>query len=170
MLQNDLEKIYTIEPNKKIAQAIFLPLVKIAQLVLIRNREELKITTREINGFKSMNRIDIPINMTEEKIVDKREIISNQYILAIKRKIKDQAQIFEVKTTICESETIELINLYIPAKSSKHVKISIYNTTEDVIEIPKRTTIRYLSIEVEKQPPNTISDFPQLCRYVNITS
>ncbi|KAG9284914.1 hypothetical protein G9A89_006292 [Geosiphon pyriformis] len=30
MLQNDLEKAYIIDPNEKIAQAIFLPLVKIA--------------------------------------------------------------------------------------------------------------------------------------------
>ncbi|KAG9284562.1 hypothetical protein G9A89_014166 [Geosiphon pyriformis] len=30
MLQNNLEKTYIIEPNKKIAQAIFLLLVKIA--------------------------------------------------------------------------------------------------------------------------------------------
>ncbi|KAG9294229.1 hypothetical protein G9A89_021588 [Geosiphon pyriformis] len=30
MLQNDSEKTYTIDPNEKIAQAIFLPLVKVA--------------------------------------------------------------------------------------------------------------------------------------------
>ncbi|KAG9301110.1 hypothetical protein G9A89_012493 [Geosiphon pyriformis] len=30
MLQNDLEKTYIIDPNKKIAQTIFLPLVKVA--------------------------------------------------------------------------------------------------------------------------------------------
>ncbi|KAG9289294.1 hypothetical protein G9A89_007855 [Geosiphon pyriformis] len=30
MLQNNLEKTYIIEPNEKIAQAIFLPLVKVA--------------------------------------------------------------------------------------------------------------------------------------------
>ncbi|KAG9306992.1 hypothetical protein G9A89_000906 [Geosiphon pyriformis] len=30
ILQNDSEKTYIIEPNKKIAQAIFLPLVKIS--------------------------------------------------------------------------------------------------------------------------------------------
>ncbi|KAG9307084.1 hypothetical protein G9A89_016912 [Geosiphon pyriformis] len=30
MLQNNSEKAYIIEPNKKIVQAIFLPLVKIA--------------------------------------------------------------------------------------------------------------------------------------------
>ncbi|KAG9298857.1 hypothetical protein G9A89_015878 [Geosiphon pyriformis] len=76
MLQNDSEKAYIIEPNKKIAQAIFLPLVKIAQLVSIGNREKLGITVREIQDFGSTGRIDIPINMAEEEIVDKREIIS----------------------------------------------------------------------------------------------
>ncbi|KAG9288238.1 hypothetical protein G9A89_021269 [Geosiphon pyriformis] len=106
---------YIIEPNKKIAQAIFLFLVKIAQLVL------------------------------------------------------DQAQIFKVETTICKLEKIGLTNLYIPPKSPKHIKILIYNITEDVIKIPKGTTIRYLSTEVEKQPPNFIPNFPQLCRDVDIT-
>ncbi|KAG9304413.1 hypothetical protein G9A89_019975 [Geosiphon pyriformis] len=48
MLQNDSEKAYIIEPNEKIAQAIFLPLVKIAQLVSVENREELGITARKI--------------------------------------------------------------------------------------------------------------------------
>ncbi|KAG9304327.1 hypothetical protein G9A89_019889 [Geosiphon pyriformis] len=99
MLQNDSEKTYIIEPNEKIAQAIFLPLVKIAQLVLVGNREELGITARGIQGFRSMDRINIPVNMAEEEIVDKREIISthqtifippyNQYMLVIKRKVKD---------------------------------------------------------------------------------
>ncbi|KAG9287985.1 hypothetical protein G9A89_017580 [Geosiphon pyriformis] len=48
MLQNDLEKTYTIDPNEKITQAIFLPLVKIAKLVSVGNREKLGITAREI--------------------------------------------------------------------------------------------------------------------------
>ncbi|KAG9306534.1 hypothetical protein G9A89_004731 [Geosiphon pyriformis] len=180
MLQNNSEKIYTIEPNKKIAQTIFLSLVKIAQLVSMRKREELGITARKIQRFRSINRIDILVNMAKEKIVDKKEIISthqlvsiplyNQYMLAIKRKVKDQAQIFEVKTIICKSEKIGLTNLYIPAKSLKHIKISIYNTTENVLKIPKETTIRYLSTEVEEQLPNPISDFLQLCKYVDITS
>ncbi|KAG9289648.1 hypothetical protein G9A89_014383 [Geosiphon pyriformis] len=76
MLQNDLEKAYIIEPNKKIAQVIFLPLVKVAQLISVRNREELEITTRGISGFGSMNRIDILVNMAEEEVVDKGKIIS----------------------------------------------------------------------------------------------
>ncbi|KAG9298403.1 hypothetical protein G9A89_000402 [Geosiphon pyriformis] len=177
ILQNDSEKAYIIEPNKKIAQAIFLSLVKIAQLVLVGNRKKLKMTAREIQEFES---IDVPVNMAEKKIVGKEEIIStcqlisilpyNQYILAIKKRVKNQAQIFEVETTICKSGKIGLTNFYIPVKSPKHIKIPIYNTTEDVIKIPKKTTIGYLSVEVDNQPPNTIPDFSQLCEYVDITS
>ncbi|KAG9290097.1 hypothetical protein G9A89_010403 [Geosiphon pyriformis] len=147
MLQNNSEKTYIIDLNEKIAQTIFLPLVKIAQLVSVGNREELGITARGIQEFKSTGRIDIPVNMTEEKVIDKREIISNcqsisipsydQYMLPIKKKVKNQAQLFEAEATICESGEIGLINLFISAKSPKNIKILIYNTMESVIEIPK---------------------------------
>ncbi|KAG9284734.1 hypothetical protein G9A89_003037 [Geosiphon pyriformis] len=110
MLQNDSEKAYIIDPNKKIAQTIFLLLVKIAQLVSVKNREELGITARGIQRFGSMGRIDISVNMVEEEIVDKGEIIStcqsifippyDQYRLAIKREVKNQAQLFEAETSI----------------------------------------------------------------------
>ncbi|KAG9298935.1 hypothetical protein G9A89_015957 [Geosiphon pyriformis] len=100
MLQNNLEKEYIIEPNKKIAQAIFLLLVKIIQLILVGKREKLGITTREISEFESMSRINVPINIAEEKVINKREIIFtcqsisippyNQYILIIEKKIKNQ--------------------------------------------------------------------------------
>ncbi|KAG9297813.1 hypothetical protein G9A89_000118 [Geosiphon pyriformis] len=169
MLQNDSEKAYIIDPNEKIAQSIFLPLVKVAQLISVKNKKKLGITAREIQRFGSMNRINIPVNMTEEKIVDKEEIIStcqtisilpyDQYMLAIKREVKDQAQLFEAEATICKSGEIGLTNLYISAKSPKNIKILLYNTTESVIEIPKRTIIEYLTTKVENQPPNHISDF-----------
>ncbi|KAG9288696.1 hypothetical protein G9A89_004315 [Geosiphon pyriformis] len=80
-------------------------------------------------------------------------------------KEENQAQIFEVETTICKSGKIEFTNLYILAKSLKHIKIPIHNTTGNIIKIPKRTTIGYLSTEVEKQPPDTIPNFSQLCEY-----
>ncbi|KAG9285166.1 hypothetical protein G9A89_004381 [Geosiphon pyriformis] len=126
-----------------------------------------------------MGRIDVPINMAEEEIIDKEEIIFtcqsisilsyDQYMLVIEKKVKDQAQIFKAEPIICKSEKIGLINLYIPAKNKKHIKISIYNATGNIIEILKGITIRYLSIEVEEQTPNPIPDFSQLCEYVNIT-
>ncbi|KAG9303630.1 hypothetical protein G9A89_018527 [Geosiphon pyriformis] len=180
MLQNDSEKAYIIEPNEKIAQAIFLPLVRIAQLVSVRKKEELGITVRGIQGFRSMGRIDVPVNMAKEEIVGQKEIISisqaisilpySQYMLTIGKKKKKQGQIFEAKANLCESKKIELINLYIPAKSYSSIKIPIYNNTGNVINIPEETTIGYVTTEIENQPPNPILDFPQLCGYIDITS
>ncbi|KAG9298845.1 hypothetical protein G9A89_015866 [Geosiphon pyriformis] len=180
ILQNDLEKTYIIEPNKKIAQAIFLPLVKIVQLIPVKNKKKLEITIKEIQSFRSMSRIDVPVNMAEEKIVDKREIIFihqsisiplyDQYMITIERKVKNQVQIFEAEATFCKLGEIRLVNLYIPAKNHSYIKIPIYNNTRNVIKIPKETTIEYLTTEIEDQLPNTIPDFPQLCGYVDITS
>ncbi|KAG9302097.1 hypothetical protein G9A89_000720 [Geosiphon pyriformis] len=160
ILQNDLEKTYIIEPNKKIGN-IFAS---------VRKKEELGITARRIQGFGSTNRIDIPVNMAEKEIVDQREIISTgqtisippygQYMIGIKQKVKEQNQIFEAEPTLYESGEIELINLYIPAKDYSHIKILIYNNTGNVIVIPARTTIGYLSTEIEDQLPSTIPDFP----------
>ncbi|KAG9288417.1 hypothetical protein G9A89_015623 [Geosiphon pyriformis] len=159
MLQNNSEKAYTIKPNKKIAQAIFLPLVKVARLVSMGTREELGMTARGIQRFGSTGRIDVPVNMAEEEIVGKREIIFisqpisilpyGQYMVVIEWKVKDQDQIFEVELMLCESEKIGLINLYVPAKNHSHIKISIYNNTEDIIKVSEGTTIRHLSTEVE---------------------
>ncbi|KAG9288398.1 hypothetical protein G9A89_021429 [Geosiphon pyriformis] len=179
ILQNDSKKTYIIEPNKKIVQAIFLPLVKIAQLILVGNREELGITIRGIQGFGSMDKIDVPVNMAEEEIIGQEEIILtsqaifipsfSQYMLAIKKKKKEQEQIFEAEANLCELGEIGLINLHISAKSYSHIKIPIYNNTGNVINISEGTTIRYLITEIENQPPNPILDFPQFCEYVNIT-
>ncbi|KAG9304417.1 hypothetical protein G9A89_019979 [Geosiphon pyriformis] len=180
MLQNDSEKAYVIEPNERIAQTIFLPLVKIAQLVSVENREELGITAREIQGFGSMSKIDVPVNMVEEEIIGQGEIIStgqtisiplySQYMLAIKKREKKQEQIFEAEATLCESGEIGLINLHIPAKSHNHIKIPIYKNTENVVKITEGTTLKYLTTEIEDQAPSSIPDFPQLCGYVDITS
>ncbi|KAG9290613.1 hypothetical protein G9A89_011576 [Geosiphon pyriformis] len=83
MLQNDSEKAYIINSNKKIAQTIFLSLVRIAQLVLVGNRKKLGITAKEIQGFRSMNRIYVPVNMAKEKIIDKGKIISTHQPISI---------------------------------------------------------------------------------------
>ncbi|KAG9306650.1 hypothetical protein G9A89_004197 [Geosiphon pyriformis] len=180
MLQNNSEKAYIIEPNEKIAQAIFLPMVKIAQLVSVENKKKLEITMKEIQKFRSTDRIDISVNMTKEEIIGQGEIISmsqtisippyDQYILAIERKVKNQAQIFEAETSLCETGEVELINLHILAKNHNHIKIPIYNNTGNVVKIPKETTLGYLTTEIEDQLPSTISDFPQLCEYVDIMS
>ncbi|KAG9294677.1 hypothetical protein G9A89_008156 [Geosiphon pyriformis] len=178
MLQNDSEKAYVIEPNEKIVQAIFLSLVKIAQLVSVGNREELGITARGIQEFELTDRVNIPVNMVEEEIIDKGKIIFtgqpisippyDQYMIVIKRKVKDQNQIFEAEATHCESEEIGLINLHILARNYSCIKIPIYNNTGKVIEIPEETIIEHLTTKIKNQPPNSVPNFPQLCEYVNI--
>ncbi|KAG9294582.1 hypothetical protein G9A89_008061 [Geosiphon pyriformis] len=162
MLQNDSKKAYVIEPNERIEQAIFLSLVKIAQLVSVKNRKELGIIARGIQGFESTGRIDIPVNMVEEKIIGQGKIIST----TIERREKEQEQIFEAEATLCESGEIGLINLHIPAKSHNHIKIPIYNNTRNVVEIPEGTNLRYLTMEIEDQAPSSIPDFPQLSRTI----
>ncbi|KAG9299994.1 hypothetical protein G9A89_009722 [Geosiphon pyriformis] len=159
MLQNDSEKAYIIKPNEKIAQAIFLFLVRVAQLVSVGKKEELGITAKGIQGFGSTDRIDVPVNMAEEEMVSQGEIIStsqaisippyNQYIITIEREKKDQAQIFEAEASFCESGEVGLINLYIPAKNYNHIKIPIYNNTRNVVNILKGTIIGYLTTEIE---------------------
>ncbi|KAG9297594.1 hypothetical protein G9A89_007669 [Geosiphon pyriformis] len=52
-IMNNSEKPYTIESKKKIAQAIFLPLVKIGKFVPVKNREKLSQTMRGTFGFRS---------------------------------------------------------------------------------------------------------------------
>ncbi|KAG9293302.1 hypothetical protein G9A89_007548 [Geosiphon pyriformis] len=152
----------------------------VAQLVSVGKREELGITAKGIQGFGSIGRINVLVNMAEEEIVDQREIIStsqaisippySEYMLAIGRKEKEQEQIFEAEANLCESGKIGLINFYIPAKSYSSIKIPIYNNTGNVINIPEGITIGYLNTEIENQPPKPILDFSQLCEYVDITS
>ncbi|KAG9286941.1 hypothetical protein G9A89_001179 [Geosiphon pyriformis] len=180
MLQNNLEKVYILEPNEKITQTIFLLLVKITQLVSVENREELKITAIRIQEFKSIDRIDVPINMAEKEIIDKEKIISthqpifiplyDQYIVIIERKVKDQIQIFKTEVTLCKSRKTELVNLHISAKNHSYIKISIYNNMRNVIKIPEEIIIGYLTTKIKDQLPDAISDFPQLCEYVDIIS
>ncbi|KAG9288006.1 hypothetical protein G9A89_017601 [Geosiphon pyriformis] len=170
ILQNNSEKAYVIELNKKIAQTIFLFLVKITQLVLMENRKKLGITARGIQESGSTNRVDIPVNIVKEEIIDKGEIIStgqpisipsyNQYMIVIEKKVKDQNQIFEAEAAHYELREIGLINLHIPVRNYSPIKIPIYNNTRKVIEILEGTIIRHLTTEIKDQLPNPIPDFP----------
>ncbi|KAG9306660.1 hypothetical protein G9A89_004207 [Geosiphon pyriformis] len=112
MLQNDSEKTYIKEPNKKIAQAIFLLLVKIAQLVSIGNKKKLVITAKKIQDFEFMSRIDVLVNMAEEKIINKGEIIStsNKYQQHYRKETKNLRNKFKVATTL-DITTLEYYQL-----------------------------------------------------------
>ncbi|KAG9288038.1 hypothetical protein G9A89_017633 [Geosiphon pyriformis] len=53
LLQNNSEKSYIIEFKEKIAQAIFLLLVKVGKFVPVENRKKLTQTIKGIYGFRS---------------------------------------------------------------------------------------------------------------------
>ncbi|KAG9295340.1 hypothetical protein G9A89_013369 [Geosiphon pyriformis] len=127
-----------IESHEKIAQAIFLPLVKIPQLVS-----------------------NIMVNFTEEDS-------NQQYILKVDQKIQNQALVFETNPKICS--LADIANLYLPAKAYKHFKIPIYNLTEDIIEIPKKTLIGFISSDIQNSEKlQLIPDFAQLFLFCDIT-
>ncbi|KAG9303261.1 hypothetical protein G9A89_013587 [Geosiphon pyriformis] len=168
MLQNNSDRPYKIESQEKIAQAIFLPLVKIPQLTL------LGLTARGINGFGSSGKGNVPVNFMEEnsdqiEFIHTNTVISilpyRQYIL----KIQDQALLFEASPEICSLANVA--NLYLPAKAHKHFKIPIHNPTEDVIEISKGTLISSISADSQNsKKPQSIPDFAQLFLFCDITS
>ncbi|KAG9287440.1 hypothetical protein G9A89_023812 [Geosiphon pyriformis] len=123
LLQNNSEKPYTIESKEKIAQAIFLSLVKIGKFVPVENREELSQTTRETFGFRS-TRKGIEANFAET-IEEKGKVIKNEQSIMllpygkseirIKRTIKEKNLIFEPYPETCQQFLIGLTNLFIPA-------------------------------------------------------
>ncbi|KAG9298364.1 hypothetical protein G9A89_003181 [Geosiphon pyriformis] len=155
MLQNNSNRSYKIESQEKIAQAIFLPLVKILQLTPV-TREELGLTVQEINGFGSSRKRNIPVNFMEED--------SDQ----VNQKIQDQALLFEASPEIYS--LADVANLYLLAKAYKHFKIPIHNLTEDVIEIPKGTLIGSISADSQNpEKPQFIPDFAQLFLFCDIT-
>ncbi|KAG9286167.1 hypothetical protein G9A89_010181 [Geosiphon pyriformis] len=148
MLQNNSDQSYKIKLQEKIAQAIFLLLVKILQLTLV--------TTQ----FESSKRGNIPINFMKKD--------SDQVELIYTDTIQDQALLFEVNPEICS--LADVANLYLPAKAHKHFKIPIHNPTEDVIEIPKGILIGSISPNIQHpEKLQFIPDFTQLFLFCNIT-
>ncbi|KAG9302394.1 hypothetical protein G9A89_011444 [Geosiphon pyriformis] len=156
-IMNNSKKPYTIEFKKKIAQAIFLPLVKIGKFMPVENREELSQTTRGTFGFGSTGK-GIEANFAET-IEEKGEVIKNEWSIMllpygkseirIKRTIKEKDLIFEPYPKTCQQFLIGLTNLFIPADKAQWIKIPIANTTEEPIYIPEDTIIGYLRTELE---------------------
>ncbi|KAG9285818.1 hypothetical protein G9A89_013243 [Geosiphon pyriformis] len=179
LLQNNSEKPYTIESKEKIAQAIFLPLVKIGKFVSVENREELSQTTRGTFGFGSTGK-GIEANFAET-IEEKDEVIKNEQSIMllpygkseirIKKTIKEKDLIFEPYPETCQQFLIGLTNLFIPADKAQWIKIPIANTTEEPVYIPEDTIIGYLGTELENASiPQEILNFPEIALYCELTS
>ncbi|KAG9291813.1 hypothetical protein G9A89_012098 [Geosiphon pyriformis] len=179
LLQNNSEKPYTIEFKKKIAQAIFLPLVKIGKFVPVENCEELSQTTRETFGFR-LTRKEIEANFAET-IEKKSKVIKNEQSIMflpyekseirIKRTIKEKDLIFKLYPKTCQQFFIGLTNFFIPVDKAQWIKIPITNTTEELIYIPEDTIIGYLGMELENASTlQEILNFPEIVLYCELTS
>ncbi|KAG9299687.1 hypothetical protein G9A89_006403 [Geosiphon pyriformis] len=178
MLQNNSDRPYKIESQEKIAQAIFLPLVKIPQLTPVTTQEELGLTARGMNRFGSSGRGNVLVNFMEEdsdqvEFIHTNTVISissyQQYIFKMNQKIQDQALLFKASPKICSLANVA--NLYLPAKAHKHFKILIHNLTEDVIKISEGTLISSISTNSQNSEKlQSIPDFTQLFLFCDITS
>ncbi|KAG9302018.1 hypothetical protein G9A89_021062 [Geosiphon pyriformis] len=142
MLQNDSKKTYIIEPNEKIAQAIFLLLCGcFGHSVLECDASEvLPLVSSEL-----LKRPSLGVNCLQ------------------------LARLYAKKNVPLSRPTV------FGGKSWAQVVFSASSSggfpfSSDIIKIPKRTIIEHLITEIEDQLPDTIPDFSQLCRYVDITS
>ncbi|KAG9307371.1 hypothetical protein G9A89_017200 [Geosiphon pyriformis] len=140
MLQNNSNKPYKIESHEKIAQALFLPLVKLPQLILVTTQAELAV------------------NLAEED--------NDQVKLIYTNTIQGQALIFEADPEICS--LVDVTNLYLPTKAHKHFKIPIYNLTEDVIEISEGTLISSISTDIQNSKKPHIEFAKGKLSYANV--
>lgn len=92
MLYNNSDETYIIQPNEKIAQAVFLPLIKISNLKIVNTREELGNSKRGQQGFGSsgkFNSIDFDLEDELEYEIEKEEIL-NQPLLQINEERDNQ--------------------------------------------------------------------------------
>ncbi|KAG9291913.1 hypothetical protein G9A89_004851 [Geosiphon pyriformis] len=104
MLQNKTNKLFQIEHAKKIAQAIYLPLINISGLQLVSQREQLGKSERETKGFGSTGRYTVPPTTTQ--------------------------QIFESNEQVCLEHNISIPNIYIPEGTKKNYPIVLLNNLE----------------------------------------
>ena len=90
ILYNNSDETYIIQPNEKIAQAVFLPLIKISNLKLVNTREELKSSKRGQQGFGSSGKINpIDFDLEDEYEIEEEEI-SDQPLLQINEEYNNQ--------------------------------------------------------------------------------
>ncbi|KAG9304827.1 hypothetical protein G9A89_016857 [Geosiphon pyriformis] len=179
LLHNNLEKPYIIESKEKIAQTIFLLLVKIGKFVLVKNHKELLQTTKGTFDFGLTGK-RIKVNFAET-IEEKDEVIKTEKSITllsygkskirIKKTIKEKDLIFELYPKTCQQFFIGLTNLFILANKAQWIKISIANTTKEPVYILEDTIIEYLKIELENtSTPQKILNFPEIALYCELSS
>ncbi|KAG9297290.1 hypothetical protein G9A89_000017, partial [Geosiphon pyriformis] len=75
ILQNETNKLFKIEHAKKIAQAIYLPLINILSLQLVNQREQLGKSERETQGFGSTRQFTVSVNIAFSEQKESHQIL-----------------------------------------------------------------------------------------------
>ncbi|KAG9285427.1 hypothetical protein G9A89_010902 [Geosiphon pyriformis] len=130
MLQNETDKPFKIEHAKKIAQAIYLPLINISGLQSVNNREQLGKSERGIQGFGSTGQFTAPINIAFNTQNESYQILQlsqpitispfgKHYEIYTCSKPTTTQQIFESNEQICLKHEILIPNVYIPKEMKK---------------------------------------------------
>ncbi|KAG9297188.1 hypothetical protein G9A89_019469 [Geosiphon pyriformis] len=133
MLQNKTDKLFQIEHAKKIAQAIYLPLINISGLQLISQREQLGKSERKTNSFGSTGQFTVPPTTTQ--------------------------QIFEFNKQVCLEHNILIPNIYIP-EGTKKVQVTFYNSNNYPIVLLNNLEIGVIYSNIFQQElPQTVLNF-----------
>ncbi|KAG9305051.1 hypothetical protein G9A89_007454 [Geosiphon pyriformis] len=176
MLQNETDKLFQIEHAKKIAQAIYLPLINISGLQLVSQREQLGKSKRETNGFGSIGRFTIPVNIAFNKQSKSHQILrlSQPITILLFRehleiyicpKPTTTQQIFETNEQVCLEHNILIPNIYIP-EGTKKVQVIFYNPNNYSIVLLNNLEIGVIHSNIFQQElPQTVFDFSEIIRY-----
>ena len=99
LLTNNSNTPYIVQPNEKIAQAIFIPLVKISNLKLVSSCDELGQTERNQQGFGSSDKTkEEEHKLEEDEFEYEEETLEDQPLLKIFEKQDEKVVLdFEIK-------------------------------------------------------------------------
>ncbi|KAG9304430.1 hypothetical protein G9A89_019992 [Geosiphon pyriformis] len=173
ILQNKTNKPFKIEHAKKIAQAIYLPLINILGLQLVNQRELLGKSKRGTQGFGSTERFTVSINIVLNKQKESHQILQLLQPITILpfgehseiytcEKPTTIQQIFESNKQICLEYNISIPNIYIP-EGTKKIRVTFYNPNNFPIVLLNNLEIGVIHSNIFQQElPQTIPDFSKI--------
>ncbi|KAG9299284.1 hypothetical protein G9A89_013932 [Geosiphon pyriformis] len=138
MLQNETDKPFRIEHAEKIAQAIYLLLIKILGLQSINNREQLGKSKRRMQEHHEIYTCSKPTTTQ---------------------------QIFESNEQICLKHEISIPNVYIP-KGMKKFQVTFYNPNNYSIVLLNKLKIGIIHSSIfQDENPQIVFNFIEIIRH-----
>ncbi|KAG9291954.1 hypothetical protein G9A89_004892 [Geosiphon pyriformis] len=166
----------TIEHAKKIAQAIYLPLINILGLQLVNQKEQLGKSDRGTQGFGSTGRFTVPVNIALNTQNEFHQILRLSQPITISPfgehpeiytcpKPTTTQQIFESNKQVCLEHNILIPNIYIP-EGTKKVRVTFYNPNNYSIILLNNLKIGVIHSNIfQKELPQTVPDFSEIIRH-----